>query len=130
MKKPKNISRKNDNLNHLFAELKTEYMESFPAKLKAIEKLWQEKNRRAIEDEFHKMKGTGTTYGVEDVSNLAEVMEALCYQGHEKLGFGVLLAMEILNKICAKHTKNIPYDLSRDKLFKALRQMHDELESA
>lgn len=121
---------KNEELNELFSELKAEYLDTFPEKIAAIEKLWQAKNRRAMEDEFHKMKGTGTTYGVEAVTKVAELMEAMCYQGHPNLGMGVLISLELFQKVREHAARNAAYDVDRDNLFKTLRKMHDQLESA
>jgi chemotaxis protein histidine kinase CheA len=121
---------KNEELNELFSELKTEYLETFPEKIVAIEKLWQAKNKRALEDEYHKMKGTGTTYGVEEVSRIAELMEDMCYQGHPQLGFGVLMSIELFQRVREHSISNTTYELDKDNVFKALRKLHDKLESA
>jgi len=121
---------KDNGLNELFSELKAEYLETFPEKLEVIQKLWQAKNRRALEDEFHKMKGTGTTYGVEAVSKVAALMENLCYQGHQNLGFGVMLAIELFQRIREHASRDAAFDVERDKLYQALLKMHDQLESA
>ncbi len=121
---------KNEDLNELFSELKSEYLESFPEKIAVIEKLWQKKDRRQLEDEFHKMKGTGTTYGVAEVSNVAEIMEAMCYQGHPQLGFAVLISLELFKKVRSHSSRSATYELEKDKMYKALRKMYDQLESA
>lgn len=128
MKKSK--APKHEDLKDLFSELKTEYLESFPEKLQAIEKLWQAKNRRELEDEFHKIKGTGTTYGVKEVSDVAEIMESLCYHGHPQLGFAVMISLELLKRVCDLYVLGTPYDLHKDKLFQTIRKLQAAIDAA
>lgn len=133
MKKPparKAKKSKPHELEDLFAELKAEYLESFDEKITLIETLWQKQNRKDLQGEFHKIKGTGTTYGVREVSDVAEIMEDMCHQAGPKLGLSLMFSLEIFKRICANYIHRVPYEMNKDVLFKALRHMHDELESA
>ena len=70
-----------DNYNQLMEELKTEYLQSFADKFQLLLDLHKNKDWEKIELEFHKLKGTGTTYGVPEVSELCFHLERLCSGG-------------------------------------------------
>jgi HPt (histidine-containing phosphotransfer) domain-containing protein len=121
---------KQTELNTLFAELRTEYLETFDEKIDQIQRIWQSYDSKSLESEFHKIKGTGSTYGIKEATQLAEVMEDLCHQGTPQLGMCVLLSIDILVKIRKQYQQETPYDLSKDPGYKFLRARQDELESA
>lgn len=117
-------------LSTLFAELKVEYIETFEEKITQIEKFWQQYNRKELEGEFHKIKGTGSTYGVKEATLVAEVMEDLCHQGSPQLGLCVLMSIGLLKKIREQYQEDAEFELLKDPSFKFLRARQDELESA
>ena len=129
-KRPMKTADQPQELSTLFAELKAEYIETFAEKIEQIEKLWQQYNRKDIEMEFHKIKGTGATYGVKEATQVAEVMEDICHQGSAQLGTCILFSLEILKKIRAQYKEGAAYEISKDPTFKFLRARQDELESA
>jgi HPt (histidine-containing phosphotransfer) domain-containing protein len=126
----KSRATKENELSDLFAELKGEYLESFPEKFSAMQSYWQSGQRDALQNEFHKIKGTGTTYGLPEVSEVAEIIEDMCIQNSDRLGVGILLAFDLLHKICENYKHNIPYELHKDPLFKRLGQLYDSMEDA
>lgn len=65
-------------LSEVLAELKAEYQEKFPEKLTKMRTLHAAQDWPALKDEFHKLKGTGRTYGYPEVSLLCEALEQLC----------------------------------------------------
>lgn len=128
---PRNAKKVQSNeLNTLFAELKAEYLETFTEKITTIEKAWQAKNRKQLESEYHKIKGTGATYGVNEATQVAEVLETLCHEGSNKLGMCVLVSIHLFKKIENHYKTEAPFEMSKDAAFKFLRRCQDELESA
>lgn len=129
---PRNAKKapQSNELNTLFAELKAEYLETFTEKITTIEKAWQAKNRKQLESEYHKIKGTGATYGINEATQVAEVLEALCHEGSTKLGLCIMVSLHLFRKIEIHYKKEAPYEITKDAAFKFLRRCQDELESA
>jgi HPt (histidine-containing phosphotransfer) domain-containing protein len=126
----KSKKTKANELNSLFAELKAEYIDTFEEKIFVIEKFWQEYNTQQLENEYHKIKGTGSTYGVKEATDVAEVMEDLCHQSSEQLGVCILISLGLFRKIRDQYKNAAPFDLSKDPGFKFISARQDELESA
>jgi len=121
---------RNNELNDLFAELKTEYLESFAEKIQVIEQMWQAKDRESLTNEYHKIKGTGLTYGVQEMTDIAEIVEDLCHQKSPQLGFAIMMSVELFKRVRASYEQGESFELGRDKIFKALRKIQEELETA
>jgi HPt (histidine-containing phosphotransfer) domain-containing protein len=109
-------------LNDLFAELKHEYIDSFDEKILSIQTYLEKGDLRNLENEFHKIKGTGSTYGVHEASEIADLLEELCQKNSPQLGLSVLMAIELFHKICFAHKQNKSLDLSTEKHMHSLNQ--------
>ena len=68
-------------LSDILAELKSEYRQNFPKKVGQLRELTTQQNWLQLTQEFHKLKGTGRTYGFPEVSLLCEALEVYCLQG-------------------------------------------------
>lgn len=121
---------KDTGLNDLFKELKGEYLESFPEKIETLRKMWESGNREGLHNEFHKIKGTGTTYGLPEVTSIAEILEEMCEKNSDKLGMSIVMALDLLQKICQSHKFEVEYDLQKDPLFKRLKVFFEQMELA
>ena len=108
---------KKQELSDLFSELKKEYLDSFEEKFESLNRYWQTGDRKNLQNEFHKIKGTGTTYGVQEATDVATIMEDLCAQESPQLGINVLLALELLQKIRAAHRQGKNFDLKSEKSY-------------
>ncbi len=117
-------------LQDLFAELKGEYLETFPEKIAAIREHWQVRNREGLHTEFHKIKGTGTTYGIPEVTAVAELLEEMCEVNHDRLGAAVMVAIDLFQKICKHYSAGVSMELSKDPMFKAIKDMQESLMKA
>ena len=62
----------------LIAELQVDYVASFPNKIATLNNFYRQKDWSSLELEFHKLKGTGTTYGVPEISKICKEMERIC----------------------------------------------------
>lgn len=121
---------KNDEFNDIFAELKAEYLHSITEKLSTIEGLWQQHDRETLENEYHKIKGTGTTYGVPEATKVAEIMEHLCKSNHTQLGTAILISTDLFRKIKQYYLEGITWNLEHDENFSTLSQMFQAQKSA
>lgn len=66
------------NFDQMMTELRTEYIASMPGKIDEIRALAAAKDSSGLREAFHKLKGSGKTYGVDEVSELFAVCEKLC----------------------------------------------------
>lgn len=126
----KSNSAKRSELNDLFAELKSEYLDTFTEKTEAIHNFWAKQDRNALQNEFHKIKGTGTTYGIPEVTTIAEILEEMCEINSPQLGTAIMVTLELFQKICHAYKFGGDYDLRKDPLFKAVETMHRAAEHA
>lgn len=100
------------NLKSLMDDLRQEYLASFPEKFDKLLECFNKQDWYSIELEYHKLKGTGTTYGIPEVSQLCEILERLCREhktiDKETLDSSILL----LGKIKDKYEQDIEFDLA------------------
>ncbi len=131
MKKPQRKSQSKPELTpemvELFAELRSEYLATVPEKISAIQKYWTAHEREKLENEFHKMKGTGTTYGLPELTRMAALVEHLCRENSPKLGLAIFITLEILPKIAQHHTEGESYEMEQDPFFKKLSVLNAEV---
>ncbi len=118
--------KKNNELNDLFVELKQEYLESFDEKIESIMKFWFRRDLKNLKNEFHKIRGTGTTYGVHEATAVAEILEDLCDANSPKLGLCIMIFVEMLSHIRYQHEHKSTLDLDSQKCFNALQRFQKE----
>lgn len=56
-------------------KLQERYLASLPSKINALEKLLLLKDRQKLAESFHKLKGSGKTYGFSDVTEIAKLVD-------------------------------------------------------
>ena len=56
-------------------ELRAEYLAAMPDIIKNIEEMYEQKNWSALEKVFHKLTGSGKTYGLPDITDIARAIE-------------------------------------------------------
>ena len=111
------------NLDDVMSELRVEYLESFEEKVKKLAENFKAGSLNEIELEFHKMKGTGQTYGIDEISTLGMVMERLCQNHPNKLGDTLEDAIELINQIVASRSNNEAFPLEENpKYLKLLNE--------
>ena len=106
-------------LGDLIAEMRKEYLDGFDEKYALLNKLYNDKDQKGLENEFHKLKGTGTTYGAPEISQLCGHLEKLCAAGFPNPTQHAL-ALELLEKIRGKYLRNESFDLESASQFKEL----------
>ena len=106
--------------NSIIAELRQEYLESFPAKFELFRKLFEDKDFSGIELEYHKLKGTGKTYGAPEISTVAGLMEAICHHQGSVTETQFLMSMELLDAIGNKYLSQKDFSLERDSRYSLL----------
>ncbi len=101
-------------IENTLKELYLSYIQSLPEKIQALETHLHNNDQVALRDNFHRMKGSGATYGVPEISELSAVMEQLCKREHLDLQKVIPPALNILNDIYGKR-KHSPQENSTFK---------------
>ena len=110
-------------LEQLLAELRESYVASLPQKIEKIEQLWSARELKLLETEYHKLKGTGRTYGLPEISQLGGVMEQICETAPELLTNAVPLSLQLLAWIRRQRDDGQPPTIDSHADFQALRDI-------
>jgi HPt (histidine-containing phosphotransfer) domain-containing protein len=100
----------------MMIELRVDYVASFPNKIKEIQSHHQTQDLERLRDDFHKLKGTGKTYGIPEISDFGLVFEKLCLKKHPSAEF-VPFACELLQLIYQHRVELRPYDVEQNTEF-------------
>lgn len=101
-------------LSMVLGELKKEYLEKFPRKLEALQNLTDQQNWQKLEEEYHKLKGTGKTYGFPEVSTVCQRLEDLAQNPATRDPETFQKALTLLEKIYQSYVANEPLRLDQD----------------
>lgn len=105
----------------LLKSLQAEYLAALPKKIETILHQIQDAALNELRESFHKLKGTGTTYGLPEVTELAELLEDICTDLPEKAPEAARRATEILLGICDARTRDQAFDLRADPRYADVR---------
>lgn len=100
------------NFDQMMAELRAEYIASIPQKIKDIQAHLNASDVGLLRDDFHKLKGTGKTYGIPEISDVGAAVEKICTTKKENATLAVQKALIVLQGIHDSRNQNKPYDLS------------------
>jgi hypothetical protein len=114
-------------IHDVLAELRKTYLEALPSRADGIEKLLSEGRYNEVETEFHKLKGTGKTYGLPEVSQVGEVAERLVEHGSTSAEESVPAAIKVLRKITTSRAAGLPHDLEKDADYLYLAELAREI---
>lgn len=107
----------------MMAELRAEYIATMPQKIGEIKAFAAAHNADALREAFHKLKGSGKTYGIAEVSELFEVCERHCLRKPELSGQVATLALKLFTAIYEARKNGKNFNVSDTEEFKALRSL-------
>ena len=110
-------------LQKLLADLQKDYLASFQTKMTTIDALWKSARFVDLETEYHKIKGTGRTYGLPEVTQLGEALERLCEVDREALKVAVPLSLNLLVQIQDSRAKGQPFMIESDQDFRVINEL-------
>lgn len=113
-------------LQDVLAGLQKTYLASMPEKMARIESLFAAKSLDELESEYHKLKGTGRTYGIPEVTQLGAAMERLCETSPESLAEMVPISLRILKVMASERIAGKVYALESDQDFNKLIKLLEE----
>ena len=103
----------------LLQELRDEYLKELPQTLETIKS--SSHDLKALACIFHKLKGSGKTYGITAITTIATPLENLCLKGDRtKLQEHLEAAIELLHDICISHKNDQSLSLENDARYQSL----------
>lgn len=107
-------------IDDLLKELQQEYIQSIPEKIKELKDFTQQNDMENLLNTFHKLKGSGKTYGLDEVTLLGQFFEIWMREKKEKVIPFVPKAVEILERIHEARVNSKPYSLDTDSEYQKL----------
>lgn len=111
------------NLNDVLKQLQKTYLASMPEKIANLELLWSKKQLDLLKTDYHKLKGTGRTYGFPEISSLGAALERLCEIDQPSLERAVPISLKLMNRIKELRAKDQALDLDKEPDFQAIVAM-------
>ncbi|MGE4131664.1 MAG: Hpt domain-containing protein [Bdellovibrionales bacterium] len=102
--------------------LQKDYINSLPDKIADIQKFVRDGATADLRNSFHKLKGTGQTYGIPEITQLAATMENICLHSPAKLPTAAKYAISILMDISTARRADKDFDIKQDPRFLKLSQ--------
>jgi HPt (histidine-containing phosphotransfer) domain-containing protein len=107
----------------LLKTLQQEYLSALPEKITRIRAQIDASSTTEVRESFHKLKGTGRTYGLPEVSDLAELVESICLNAPAADALrAATSAVGILQDIHSARSKNLGFNLQTDPRFQQLQK--------
>ena len=107
----------------LLKSLREEYLASMPEKIDLLKKQIDAGAIPPLQDSFHKLKGTGRTYGMPEVSELAEALERLCIEQPQRALAAAPQATALLQDIFVSRQNTAVFDLNQDQRFQSIQKL-------
>ena len=100
--------------NQMLQEMKQDYLESFPKRISLIKKYMSEDKWQSVHEEYHKLKGTGKTYGFSEISIVCEVLELLSMKQPVTEVALFQDSIGLLERMHQTYLQNQPFELEKD----------------
>jgi HPt (histidine-containing phosphotransfer) domain-containing protein len=119
-------SKTDKKLSELLSELKTDYLVKLPEKISVLKAHFHSHKWPELEEEFHKLKGTGKTYGFPDISVVCEKLELLIQRENQSQSNCSHLvpvvndSISLLEKMYQAYCRQEVLDLQNQPLLKTL----------
>lgn len=104
-------------MQELLEKLKKNYLAELPDKIEEISEFLQQEDFEQLKNSFHKLKGSGKTYGIPEISDLSLVIESQCNNPNEQTKINVGIALNLLREIHQQRLQNKVFPLSSDPRF-------------
>ena len=108
--------------DEMMAGLKRDYIKSMPDKIQRIQQVYNTADLKQLREEFHKLKGTGKTYGVPEITDLCAAIEQLCLEQSPHAINDVKTALQILGEIHCARASEQAFNVVGDKRFTEIQK--------
>lgn len=104
----------------MMENLKKEYIQSIPEKIAEIKTLKNTQDLPGLRNAFHKLKGSGQTYGLPEISEIAAPVEGLFKIGSQEALPACDRALVLFEKLYQAETHHLPFRLQEQPEFLTL----------
>lgn len=109
-------------LEKIMKELKQEYLQDLPQRILSLQQSFSTQDYIFIREEFHKLKGTGKTYGIPEISILAEAIEHICVNAPKNIPAAFPPALKLLQNIHQSRSQNLALNLELTQEFQDIQK--------
>jgi HPt (histidine-containing phosphotransfer) domain-containing protein len=110
-------------LKDVLKELQKNYLASMPEKISNLELLWSKRELDLLKTDYHKLKGTGRTYGFPEITALGAALERLCEIDQASLERAVPLSVNLMKRIRDLRAQDLALDLDKEPDFQVIVSM-------
>lgn len=105
---------KMDQFRQMMEDMRKDYLLSFPHRIASIRSYMSENKWQCVHQEYHKLKGSGKTYGFAEISIICEVLETLSTDPPRADIRLFEDAISLLERLHQSYLKNRAFDLKSD----------------
>lgn len=110
------------NIKNLLADLQKDYLNSIPEKIANLIALRKSGHLEDLRTEFHKLKGTGRTYGLPEITQIGGAIEVLC-DHPELFAISFPLSIHLLEKIRVSRVNGQAFKIEEDRDFQVIAEL-------
>jgi chemotaxis protein histidine kinase CheA len=107
----------------MMEELRAEYLAAMPQKFIDIGEHISKKDIAVLREDFHKLKGTGKTYGMGEISELGEVVEKICLTKNEQALHAAEVGLKLLMAIHKMRLTKKPFAIQDNAEFLEIKKL-------
>lgn len=113
----------NAKFEEMLKSLQQDYLASIPEKIKDVERCVAAADTSAIREAFHKLKGTGKTYGLPEISDLGAAVENICIERPQAAISAATLAVALMREIHKARIAQSAFALESDARMQQLLKL-------
>ncbi len=113
-------------IQEILAGLQKTYLAAMPDKIKNLNALWSAGELEKLETEYHKLKGTGRTYGLPEFTELGATLERLCEINVTSLPQAVPLSLDLLGRMRDARLKGLSLNLDDEPDYQTLMKLVED----
>jgi HPt (histidine-containing phosphotransfer) domain-containing protein len=110
----------NNDMKDIMKELQDEYIRTLPEKIKSLEAHFQKLEYDKVTDAFHKIKGSGMTYGVPELSAIGATLETICQKHPQQMGWAVAKSYYLMQQVYTYRLSGRAYAPEKNEDFKRM----------
>jgi HPt (histidine-containing phosphotransfer) domain-containing protein len=105
-----------------FKKLQEKYLANFQAKLNEFEARLDSNDAKGLAELFHKLKGNGKTYGFEEFSNIAHLVDRHYKKNSPDFLHWAKIGIRLLRNLYSSIVANTKFDLKNQTDYKTLSE--------
>lgn len=113
----------NPKFEEMLKSLQQDYLNSLPEKIKEVQLCVAAADVNAIREAFHKLKGTGKTYGFPEISDLGSAVEKICIERPHLAVNAATLAVALMEEVHKSRSQRGTFEIGSDARMQQLLKL-------